>query len=146
MNSEKEKKSKENETLTHPIGQTKKSNQDLNSIGEQGTKKTVKPHPQTLTLIPKSDEIRAQELKKLKGEEGEGGGLPRRCAALLSRRRAGKRKGRPGALLARIQPQGRRGQAARRRRAHPLGSAHAGEGASDGAGTSLLRRCRSLGV
>jgi len=72
MNSEKEKKSKENETLTHPIGQTKKSNQDLNSIGEQGTKKTVKPHPQTLTLIPKSDEIRAQEPKKPKGEEGKG--------------------------------------------------------------------------
>ena len=93
MNSEKEKKSKENETLTHPIGQTKKNKQDLNPIGEQGKKKTVKPHPQTLTLIPKSDEIRAQEPKKPKGEEGEWGGLPHRCAALLSRRRTGKRKG-----------------------------------------------------
>ena len=30
-------------------------------------------------------------------------------------------------------PRGHRGQAARRRRAHPLGSAHAGEGASGGA-------------
>ena len=57
--------------------------------------------------------------------------------------RAGKREaGRKGARLARIRPQGRRGQAARRRRAHPLGSAHAG----DGAGTSLLRHGCSLGV
>ena len=99
-----------------------------------GKKKTVKPHPQTLTLTPKSDEIRSQEPKKPKGEEEEGGGLPHRCAALLSRRRAGKRKGRPGALLAGIRPQGRRSQAARRQRAHPLGSAHAGEGADDDAG------------
>ena len=50
----------------------------------------------------------------------------------------GEKKGRPGAQLAGIRPQGRRGQAARRRRAHPLGSAHADEGADDGVGTSLL--------
>ena len=49
-----------------------------------------------------------------------------------------------GAPLAEIRPQGHRGQAARRRRAHPLGSAHAGEGAGDGAGTSLLHRGRSV--
>jgi len=36
-------------------------------------------------------------------------------------------------LLAGLRPKGCRGQAARRRRAHPLGSAHAGEGAGDGA-------------
>ena len=37
-----------------------------------GKKKTVKSHPQTLTLIPKSDEIQAQEPKKPKGEKGKG--------------------------------------------------------------------------
>ena len=61
--------------------------------------------------------------------------------------RGGGRKGRPGALLAGIRPQGRRGQAARRRRAHPLGNAHAGEGAGDGAGArcSIVSPTRSLG-
>ena len=41
---------------------------------------------------------------------------------------------------------GRRGQAARRRRDHPLGSAHAGEGAGDGARAPPIRRpLESLG-
>ena len=42
-------------------------------------------------------------------------------------------------------PKGDRGQAARRRHAHPLGSAHAGEGAGDGAIGCSLARC-SLSV
>ena len=102
-----------------------------------GKKKTVKPHPQTLTLIPKSDEIRAQEPKKPKGEEGKG-------VAYLTVVHAGawgkERAGWGGAQLTGIRPQGRRGQAARRRRAHPLGSAHAGEGAGDGARAPPIRR------
>ena len=39
----------------------------------------------------------------------------------------------PGALTRRARPRKRRGQAARWRRAHPLGSTRAGEGAGDGA-------------
>ena len=38
-----------------------------------------------------------------------------------------------GAAAHQARPRGRRGQAARRRRAHPLGSTRAGEGAGDGA-------------
>ena len=39
----------------------------------------------------------------------------------------------PGARARRARPRERRGQAAQRRRAHPLGSTRAGEGAGDGA-------------
>ena len=42
-------------------------------------------------------------------------------------------EGQAGVITHRAQPRGCRVQAARRRRAHPLGSAHAGEGAGDGA-------------
>ena len=41
---------------------------------------------------------------------------------------------------------GRRGQAARRRYAHLLGSTRAGEGAGDGAMATSLHRLRSLSV
>ena len=40
---------------------------------------------------------------------------------------------RAGDFFGWARPKGDRGQAARRRRAHPLGSAHAGEGADGGA-------------
>jgi len=46
---------------------------------------------------------------------------------------AREKKTEPGSLLAGLNPRGHRGQATRRRRAHPLGSAHAGEGAGGGA-------------
>ena len=49
----------------------------------------------------------------------------------------GEKKAKPGALLAGLWPKGRRGQVARRRCVHPLGSAHAGEGAGDGAMAAL---------
>ena len=39
---------------------------------------------------------------------------------------------RAGLAARRARPRGHRGQAARRRRGHPLGNAHAGEGAGDG--------------
>ena len=89
----------------------------------------------TLTLIGKI-------VQKIRIKETERGKKGKRVARLTSPSstpaRAGKREAdRKGARLAGIRPQGRRGQAARRRRAHPLGSAHAGEGAGDGAGTSL---------
>ena len=44
-----------------------------------------------------------------------------------------KKDRRTGAAARRARQRGHRGQAARRRRAHPLGSAHAGEGAGGGA-------------
>ena len=54
-------------------------------------------------------------------------------------------EGRAGVAARRARPRGRRGQAARRRRTHPLGSAHAGEGAGDGAmaARSLAASARS---
>ena len=53
----------------------------------------------------------------------------------------GEKKGpAEGAQLAGIRPQGRRGQAARRRHAHLLGSTHADEGAGDGARAPPVRR------
>ena len=65
-----------------------------------------------------------------KGKRGKGWLTSPSCTPVR-----GEKKGPAGgAQLAGIRPQGRRGQAARRRRAHPLGSAHAGEGAGDGAG------------
>ena len=42
-------------------------------------------------------------------------------------------EGRAGVAARRARPRGRHGQATRRRHAHPLGSAHADEGADDGA-------------
>ena len=63
-------------------------------------------------------------------------GLPRRCAALLPRPRVGIRRPSRGALLVGLWPKGRHSHAARRRCAHPLGSALAGEGAGDGAESS----------
>ena len=45
----------------------------------------------------------------------------------------GRRRAESGAAPRWARPRGHRGQAARRRRAHPLGSTRAGEGASDGA-------------
>ena len=47
--------------------------------------------------------------------------------------RAEKKAERQEKPLAGLRPKGRRGQAARRQRAHPLGSAHASKGADDGA-------------
>ena len=65
----------------------------------------------------------------------------------MSLRRRGRRS-RAGELALRARPRGRRGQAARRQHAHPLGSAHAGEGAGDGAmaarSTVLLAQLRSV--
>ena len=46
---------------------------------------------------------------------------------------AREKKTKLGELSARARPKKRCGQAARRRRAHPLGSAHASKGADDGA-------------
>jgi len=57
---------------------------------------------------------------------------PLRSAAASSAR--GEKKAEPGALLGVLWPKRRRGQAARRRHGHPLGRAHADEGANDGAG------------
>jgi len=45
----------------------------------------------------------------------------------------GEKKVEPGALLVGLWPRGRRSQTARRRHAHPLGSARAGERVGDGA-------------
>ena len=81
-------------------------------------------------------------------------GLPRCCAALLPRTvRAEKKAEHREKPLAGLRPKGRHSQAARRQRAHPLGSAHAGEGTGDGAifalafarllGAATLRRERS---
>ena len=96
----------------------------------------------TLTLIRKIvQKFRFKETER--GKEGEKGGSAHLAVEHAGARR--EKKGRPkGSRLAGIRPQGRRGQATRRRRAHPLGSAHAGEGAGDGAGTSLLHRGRSV--
>ena len=57
----------------------------------------------------------------------------------MCRTARGEKRAGPGALLAGLRPKGRRGQATRRRRAHPLGSAHTGEEAGDGAVAPLLR-------
>ena len=57
----------------------------------------------------------------------------------------GEKKAEPGALLVGLWPRGRRSQAARRRHAHPLGSAHAGEGVSDGASAPPFCLLDSLG-
>ena len=54
------------------------------------------------------------------------------CSTVASPTR-GEKKAELGALLAGLWPKGRRGQAARQRCAHPLGNAHADEGADDGA-------------
>jgi len=88
----------------------------------------------TLTSIPtlQIGSIRTQKRTKSDGEEGEG-------VVYLAVRRGDplptrEKKTEPGELSARARPKKRRGQAARRRRAHPLGSAHAGEGGGDGAG------------
>ena len=58
----------------------------------------------------------------------------------------GEKKAKPGALLAGLWPKGCRSQAARRRHAHPLGSALAGEGVGDGAESSARSRSLSLGL
>ena len=72
---------------------------------------------------------------KSDGEEGEGVVyLTVRWGDPLPAR---EKKTEPGELFARARPKKRRGQAARRRRAHPLGSAHADEGAGDGAMAAL---------
>ena len=55
----------------------------------------------------------------------------RRRAEPVFRRR--RRRSRAGARARRARPRKRRGHAARRRRAHPLGSTRASEGAGDGA-------------
>ena len=52
---------------------------------------------------------------------------------------AREKKTEPGSLLVGLGQRGHRGQAARRRRAHPLGSAHAGEGAGGGAMVAFAR-------
>ena len=57
-----------------------------------------------------------------------------------------EKRAEPGALLAELRPKGRRGLAARRRRAHPLGSAHVDEGAGDGAIAPPFRPLDSLGL
>ena len=111
--------------------------------GKSGKRKTVSCLTLTLTLIGKI--VQKSDSKKPKGEK-KGKRVARLTSPSSTPARAGKREAnRKGARLAGIRPQGRRGQAARRRRAHPLGNAHAGEGGGDGAGTSLLRHGCSLG-
>ena len=78
----------------------------------------------------KTDEIRTKESKE-RGRKVRGWPTsPLRGTTVTPAR--GEKKGRLG-LRSLGSDQGRRGQAARRRRAHPLGSAHAGEGADGGA-------------
>ena len=88
---------------------------------------------------------RTKERSKLEGDVGEREvylAAEQRCCLASAR----GEEGQAGALLAGLRPKGRRGQAARRWRAHPLGSAHAGEGASDGAITPPFRPLDSLGL
>ena len=108
-------------------------------------KNSVVPNPNP---NPNREIVQNPNQRNRKGKEGEEGG-----SALLAvehagarGKRKGKRKGRSGVNCSPERPLGRRGQAARRRRAHPLGSAHAGEGASDGAITPPFRPLDSLGL
>ena len=73
--------------------------------------------------------------KRIKNQirEGERGNGPTSLCVGMALRRRGRRRVEPRAAARWARPRGRRGQAARRRRAHPLGSAHAGEGAGGGA-------------
>ena len=91
---------------------------------------------------------RTEKRSKSEGDVREGeaylAAAPRYCLA-----DAREKKVEPRALLAGLWPKGRRNQAARWRRAHPLGSALAGEGAGDGteallALRRLLARTRSV--
>ena len=69
--------------------------------------------------------------KKGTGKNGKRKNLAGRRENLSPTRE--KKDRRTGAAARRARQRGHRGQAARRRRAHPLGSAHAGEGAGGGA-------------
>ena len=72
-----------------------------------------------------------------KGERERGTEKPRRT---LGKPFAGAGEEDRARLAARrARPRGHRGQAARRRRAHPLGSTHAGEGAGGGAMVAFAR-------
>ena len=100
----------------------------------------LKPNP-TLTLIPIGET--QEEKQDPEGEEGEGKEAYltaavtavvreaplRRCTKIKHRCRLGTAS--TGAV-------GHRRQAARRRRAHPLGSAHVGEGADNAAAMARL--------
>ena len=98
--------------------------------GDSGKKKnSAVPNPNP---NPNREIVQNPNQRNRKGKEGEEGG-----SAHLAVEHAGARgkEGRtPGVLLAGLRPHECRGQAARWWRAHPLGSAHAGEGAGDGAG------------
>ena len=104
----------------------------------------------TLTLIGKSGQNPNQRNRKGK-EKDEEGNLPGPPDTAVAQKATTVRVVVTAAMVgARTEARlgrgsGQRSKAARRRRAHPLGSAHAGEGAGDGAGTSLLRHGCSLG-
>jgi len=101
---------------------------------------------ETLTLNPQSVESENTNIEaNPKGKMGKGRPTSPLCSATASSAREEK-EAEPGALLAGLWPKGRCSQAARRWRAHPLGSALAGEGAGDGTESSARSRSLSLGL
>ena len=133
MNSEKKRNRKKSETLTldpHSDELRKEKKEDSNRFNPS-TKRD-----------PKKKRKKRKEIQIGEGERGNGPTWP--CVGMTLRQR-GRRRAEPGAAARRARPRGHRGQAARQRRTHPLGSAHAGEGAGDGAmatrSTASLARC-----
>jgi hypothetical protein len=91
-----------------------------------------KMNSETLTLTSYPNRLNPKRETRFKKEKGKGEETNLAARRMSLRRRGRRRPSRE--VFRRARPRGRRGQAARRRRAHPLGNAPAGEGGGDGAG------------
>jgi len=139
MNSEKKRNQKKSETLT--LEQIPIPNRFNPSTKRELEKKTKERRRTVQTLIPITGSDKRKENQIGEGERGNGPTSP--CIGMTLRRR-GRRRAEPGAAACQARPRWRHGQVARRRRAHPLGSTRACEGAGDGSMAASLHRLRSL--
>ena len=139
MNSEKKRNQKKSETPT--LERISIPNRFNQSTKRELEKKTKERRRTVQTLIPITGSDKRKEIQIGEGERGKETYLAVRRADPSPAR---EKKTEPGVAARRTRPRGRRGQAARRRRAHPLGSVRVGEGGSDGA-TIPLPWARSSG-
>ena len=128
MNSEKKRNQKKSKTLT--LERIPIPNRFNPSTKRELEKKTKERRRTVQTLIPITGSDKRKENQIGEGEKGNG---PTSPSVGITLRWRGRRRAELGAAARRARPRGRRAQDARRRRAHPLGSTRAGEGASDDA-------------